>query len=85
MNKLKALKRKEDTFVQRQISYGQDAIILSRAHGLGKKKKGRLGVFTGRAKACARSVHFIIGPNRQNLIHLMGLNSCPGPVHSHVK
>lgn len=41
MNKLKVLKRKEDTFVQRQISYGQDAIILSCAHRLGKKKKKR--------------------------------------------
>lgn len=39
MNKLKVLKRKEDTFVQRQISYGQEAIILSCAHRLGYKKK----------------------------------------------
>lgn len=81
MNKLKALKKEGGHFCPK----ANHLIILSRAHRFGKKKKERLGVFTGRAEACARSVHFIIGPNRQNLIHLMGLNSCPGPVHSHVK
>lgn len=52
MNKLKALKRKEDTFVQRQISYGQDAIILSRAHGLGKKKRKIGGVHGSSQSLC---------------------------------